>query len=1031
MRRIKHHHTGQALVEFSLILVVLLLILFVIVEGGRLFQGWVTVQNAARAGGRYAITGSYEPDCLLNVPACPDPRVYSIKEEAIEASAGLNIDPTAGYNEPRYHEVEVFGVNQYDSWQEEYAGGAGRPVMVRVIYRMPVITPLLRPIAESVPLVGQVTLNNENFDQVNNTRADNLPPDLPPPPTPGPPVADLQIEKSGMPPVVLINEPIDYLLRVTNHGPKEAKGITVVDTLPPGTTFVSVSPSTYCSHSAGVVTCNPPNLPRGVVYDISIRVLAPAAPPPAPGDIINEATVNGAAIDDDLSNNTATDSTLVVLSDTVVDIEVVSKDDLPDPVVVNQLLTYTIVVRNNGVDDGTAVTLIDPLPANVSYVSATASQGSCDENSGTVICTLGDLAVGATASVDIRVTAPDSPGLITNNASAAANEVDPDPSNNNLSQTTTISPEWSDLFVTKTDSPDPAPVAEDLLYTVQVGNNGPANATNVTITDILPGSVNYVSATPSQGTCAEGANTVVCNLGTVPAFGIATVDIVVSPTKTGTIVNQVTVSGDQDDPNTVNDSNTATTSIVPKADMSITKTASPTSPPGVAAGELLTYHIVATNKGPSPATNVQVIDSLPFDVSFVRVTSSQGNCNRIDFNITCGIGNLANGSSVDIFIEVIPQQEGVIVNSASVTSSQYDPNPIDNTARDTSSVGAPITAFITLDPVCGDTGAELVVNGFNWPTNGNKDVDIYWNDEISDNLLATVNSNGTVWSMTVNVPANAADGLHTIIAKRQNVTETAEFTVPCPAPNLVVTQPAVISGSPIEVGAPVSFEVDISNIGDLDAISQFFVGLYFDPPVPPDPADTHIPQNYRAKLVAVSGLAVSASRTISITADSGFSQPGLHDVYVVVDSDPGPTGIINERDERDNISLLLQVNVVDAPAGTPTPVGTPGPTPTPTTTPASPGSLIGQAFLTTSGGQTLPQAGVEVRSYQSGGFLSGITYTDSEGTYFFTNLGPDDYTVSACIIIDGEFYTYTVTGVTVFAGLVTIEDLYLEDGPCG
>ena len=43
---------GQALVEFSMILVVLLLFMFIIVESGRLFQGWLTVQNAARAGGR-------------------------------------------------------------------------------------------------------------------------------------------------------------------------------------------------------------------------------------------------------------------------------------------------------------------------------------------------------------------------------------------------------------------------------------------------------------------------------------------------------------------------------------------------------------------------------------------------------------------------------------------------------------------------------------------------------------------------------------------------------------------------------------------------------------------------------------------------------------------------------------------------------------------------------------------------------------------------------------------------------------------
>ena len=1023
MQKLKEHKTGQALVEFSLILVVLLMIIFVIIEGGRLFQGWVTVQNAAREGARYAITGQYDPACLVDVPACPDPRVQSIKDVATTASTGLSIDPTAGFDEPRYHEVEVFGINEYDAWQEDYAGNAGKTVLVRVIYRMPVITPMLRPIAESVPVVGQVTLNNENFVQVNNSKADNTPPDLPPPPTPGPPVADLQIEKSASPPVVLINEPIDYLLRITNFGPKGAKGIVVEDTLPSGVTFVSASPIGICTHAAGVVTCNPPDIPRGAIYDINIRVSAPSSPPPSPGEITNEATVTGAAIDDDPSNNSDSVNTLVVLDHTVADLELVSKDDLPDPVVVNQQLNYTIVVRNNGVNDATAVTVMDTLPAGLTYLS---SSPGCIYSSGTVACALGDLAVGATASVDIQTTAPSSTGLIVNTATVSANEADPNLSNNSLTESTTISPEWTDLFVTKMDSPDPAPVGQNLLYSIQVGNNGPGDATNVTITDVLPNSVTLVSATPTQGSCNPPGNPVVCNLGTILATNLANINVVVKPNNTGTISNQVTVSGDQADPNTVNDSSTATTTIAPTADLSITKSATPPSPPGAVAGEILSYHIVATNNGPSPATNVQVIDALPIDVSFLSVTTNHGSCLRTGATITCNLGNMAVGATVDIDIRVIPQQEGVINNSASVTGSQYDPNPVDNTARDTTTVGEPITAFITLDPVCGDAGSSLVVNGFNWPSNGNKDVVIYWDVEAVGNQIGVVPKNGTVWSRTVSVPAGVTDGVYSILAKRQNVLVSADFTIPCPAPNLITTQPSLISPSPVKAGDPVSFEVDISNIGDLDAISQFFVGLYFDPPAPPDPTTTHLPQNYRAELVAVSGLAVGASQTVSMTADNGFDLPGTHDVYVVVDSDPGPMGIIDERDETDNISPVLQLDIEAGTVITP-----PGGTITPTATPGTPGSLIGQAFLTTSGGQTLPQAGVEVRVYESvSGALTGITYTDTEGSYFFTAMNPEDYTISACIIIDAKSYSYTVTGVSVLAGLVTIEDLYLEAGTC-
>ena len=56
------HGKGQTLAEFALTLPILLLLLFGIVEFGRLFQSWVTLQNAARTAVRYASTGQYKDD---------------------------------------------------------------------------------------------------------------------------------------------------------------------------------------------------------------------------------------------------------------------------------------------------------------------------------------------------------------------------------------------------------------------------------------------------------------------------------------------------------------------------------------------------------------------------------------------------------------------------------------------------------------------------------------------------------------------------------------------------------------------------------------------------------------------------------------------------------------------------------------------------------------------------------------------------------------------------------------------------------
>src|SRR5512141_3013144 len=55
---------GQTLVEFALTLPILLLLLFGIIEFGRIFQAWVTLQNAARTAVRYAITGQYDQNAF-------------------------------------------------------------------------------------------------------------------------------------------------------------------------------------------------------------------------------------------------------------------------------------------------------------------------------------------------------------------------------------------------------------------------------------------------------------------------------------------------------------------------------------------------------------------------------------------------------------------------------------------------------------------------------------------------------------------------------------------------------------------------------------------------------------------------------------------------------------------------------------------------------------------------------------------------------------------------------------------------------
>ncbi len=191
-RKKQSKSSGQAIVEFALILTVLLLMIFLIIESARILQAWITVQNAAREGARYAITGINDPACsVTGLPKfsqyCSDLRLSSIIDRAHTGLAGLRLDENStAFEDDYYYQIEVWGVNSSGQLQPYFGGVPNTPVVVRAFYRVPIITPLLNPIIDSVPVFGQATMTNESFGQLGNaSQGSGVPPALPPVPTAG------------------------------------------------------------------------------------------------------------------------------------------------------------------------------------------------------------------------------------------------------------------------------------------------------------------------------------------------------------------------------------------------------------------------------------------------------------------------------------------------------------------------------------------------------------------------------------------------------------------------------------------------------------------------------------------------------------------------------------------------------------------------------------------------------------------------------------------------------------------------------
>ena len=168
-------------------------------------------------------------------------------------------------------------------------------------------------------------------------------------------------------------------------------------------------------------------------------------------------SVGGSAKEDlaqDLSANKLTDLITVGTANDVdvllntspasgADLGAFSLGSSPQPVALGANLTFGGDVLNLGPRDATGVTLTDTLPNSVSFVSATATQGSCVQSHGIVSCSIGSLASGSDSKVSIVVT-PALVGAISNSMSVTANEPDLVPGNNNATQTAVVvAPDFS------------------------------------------------------------------------------------------------------------------------------------------------------------------------------------------------------------------------------------------------------------------------------------------------------------------------------------------------------------------------------------------------------------------------------------------------------------------------------------------------------------------------------------------------------------------------------------------------------------
>jgi len=387
--------------------------------------------------------------------------------------------------------------------------------------------------------------------------------------------ADLSVTNTASPVPVQATNNITYTQVVTSAGPSTAIAASLTETTPPNTTFQSVTfPAGWSCTSpsvggTGTISCTDPSFAPGTAsFTVAVKVNAATAA----GTAINDtATVSSSTTDPNLANNTATAADVVATA-TQADL-VTTNSAAPPSVAAGSNVTYTQSVTNDGPVAATApVTLTETTPPNTNFQSVVPPGGwTCVTPAvgaaGTITCTDGStLAVGSPVgfTLVLQVNAGTPSGTnIAETAMASAGNIVPSLTTNSATASVVVANANSaDMAIVKTAIPSPTVADGDTLtYSLAVTNNGPASATNVTVTDALPSGVTYLSVSTTAGTCSQAGGTVTCLLGTMANAGTATVTILTLAGAPGLASNTATVSADQTDPILTNNTSTQTETI--------------------------------------------------------------------------------------------------------------------------------------------------------------------------------------------------------------------------------------------------------------------------------------------------------------------------------------------------------------------------------------------------------------------------------------------------------------------------------------
>ncbi|MGZ4179392.1 MAG: hypothetical protein ACXVUL_01720 [Solirubrobacteraceae bacterium] len=400
-------------------------------------------------------------------------------------------------------------------------------------------------------------------------------------------------------------------------------------------------------------------------------------------------------------------------------------------------LRYTVTYTNEGLEAATNFVAVDHLPSNATYLAGTlrisgvpAGQpllsdaagddlGEYDASQHTVRFFLGngatpgrggDIAIGgapgdrAQISFDVRVDPNDSAESEIKNVALAtfiAPTLNRELSAISSETITSVSAEPrsaepADLALAQSETVAPSAFGDDAVDDhVAIENHGPGDATDVVFHDVVPPGATIESATTDMGSCSISATEVTCVIHHLDSGGTAEVNVVIVEPPGDAMAgstNEASVIAAQFDPTPANASNDATAampaSTAPMADLSIVDHESSQTVP---LGGTITDTITVINHGPGTATAVDLTDGLTAAAELVAVNPGGASCNS-SAPLHCTFPSLAPGESFSVGLRFRELRPGRVINAASVSADDAEPNYANDFAKAAATVRRRSTA---------------------------------------------------------------------------------------------------------------------------------------------------------------------------------------------------------------------------------------------------------------------------------------------------------------------------------------------------